>query len=127
MCSLRLIIQPLVENAIKHGMEFMDGEGEITIKTYIKDNDLFIDVIDNGFGMTQENAERILNGTLKTKSKGSGIGLKNVNERIKICFGNNYGLSIFSELDEGTTVRIRMPYILVEEYLKNGDSKYEKK
>lgn len=127
LCSLKLIIQPLVENAIKHGMEFMDGEGEITVKTYIKDNDLFIDVIDNGFGMTQENAEGILSGTLKINGKGSGIGLKNVNERIKICFGNNYGLSIFSELDEGTTVRIHMPCILIEEYLNNGDNKYEKK
>lgn len=116
-----------MENAIKHGMEFMDGEGEITIKTYINQNDLYIDVIDNGFGMTQENAEAILSGNVKLNSKGSGIGLKNVNERIKICFGNSYGLSIFSELDEGTTVRIHMPFILVEDYFNNGDNKYEKK
>lgn len=127
LCSLKLVIQPLVENAIKHGMEFMDGEGEITIKTYINQNDLYIDVIDNGFGMTQENAEVILSGNVKLNSKGSGIGLKNVNERIKICFGNSYGLSIFSELDEGTTVRIHMPFILVEDYFNNGDNKYEKK
>ena len=77
--------------------------------------------------MTQENAEAILSGTVKLNSKGSGIGLKNVNERIKICFGSKYGLSIFSELDEGTTVRIHMPCILVEDYFNNGDSKYEKK
>ena len=127
LCSLKLIIQPLVENAIKHGMEFMDGEGEITIKTYTREKDLFIDVIDNGFGMTQENAEAILSGIPNGKSRGSGIGLKNVNERIKICFGNEYGLSIFSELDEGTNVRIHMPCILVEDYLNGGDSKDEKK
>ena len=127
LCSIKLIIQPLVENAIKHGMEFMDGEGEIAIKAYIKESDLFIDVIDNGFGMTQENAEAILNGTAQVKGKGSGIGLKNVNERIKIYFGDNYGLSIFSELDEGTTVRIHMPYILVDQWVGNGDNKYEKK
>ncbi|MEN8077983.1 sensor histidine kinase [Clostridioides difficile] len=127
LCSIKLIIQPLVENAIKHGMEFMDGEGEVVIKAYIKESDLFIDVIDNGFGMTQENAEAILNGTAQVKGKGSGIGLKNVNERIKIYFGDNYGLSIFSELDEGTTVRIHMPYILVDEWVGNGDNKYEKK
>ena len=127
LCSIKLIIQPLVENAIKHGMEFMDGEGEVVIKAYIKESDLFIDVIDNGFGMTQENAEAILNGTAQVKGKGSGIGLKNVNERIKIYFGDSYGLSIFSELDEGTTVRIHMPYILVDEWIGNGENKYEKK
>ena len=105
--SIKLIIQPIVENAIKHGMEFMDGEGEIYIKSYIKDGDLYIDVTDNGLGMTQEEAESLL--TDERKVKGSGIGLKNVNERIKITFGKEYGLKISSELDEGTIVTIHLP------------------
>ena len=105
--SIKLIIQPIVENAIKHGMEFMDGEGEIYIKSYIKDGDLYIDVSDNGLGMTQEQAESLL--TDERKVKGSGIGLKNVNERIKITFGKEYGLKITSELDEGTVVTIHLP------------------
>lgn len=110
--SIKLIIQPIVENALKHGMEFMDGDGEITIKSYIKDNFLIVDVIDNGLGMTEEQAENILKGKVNSKGNGSGIGLKNVNERIKIYFGEEYGLKIFSELDEGTTVRVYMPAIL---------------
>ena len=105
--SIKLIIQPIVENSIKHGMEFMDGEGEIYIKSYIKYGDLFIEVSDNGLGMTQEEAESLL--TDERNVKGSGIGLKNVNERIKITFGKEYGLSITSELDEGTMVLIHLP------------------
>lgn len=123
LCSIKLVIQPLVENAIKHGMEFMDGEGEITIKSYLKDGDLYIDVSDNGFGMTKETAEAILNGTVQAKGKGSGIGLKNVNERIKICFGEEYGLNIVSELDEGTTITVHMPSININENSAYGGEK----
>lgn len=62
LASIKLVIQPLVENAIKHGMEFMDGDGEIIVKSYIENEELFIDVIDNGLGMPQETAEQILRG-----------------------------------------------------------------
>lgn len=113
LSSIKLVVQPIVENAIKHGMEFMDGEGEVIIKTYIKNSKLYIDVIDNGLGMTQEQAERLL--TEEKEVKGSGIGLKNVNERIKITFGKEYGLEIYSELDEGTIVSISMPCILADD------------
>ena len=82
--SMKLIIQPIVENAIKHGMEFMDGDGEINIKAYVEKDDLIIDVSDNGLGMTEDCVEKILSGEKKSKGNGSGIGLKNVNERIKI-------------------------------------------
>ena len=125
LCSLKLVIQPLVENAIKHGMEFMDGEGEIIIKSYINEGDLFIDVIDNGFGMTQENAEAILNGDIKLNVKGSGIGLKNVNERIKLYFGPTYGLEINSEPDEGTSIKIHIPIIKYDDYERGENKKNE--
>ena len=112
LASIKLVIQPVVENAIKHGMELMDGDGEILIKSYIDNNELYIDVIDNGLGMTQEQVESILMGENKSKnSNGSGLGIKNVNERIKIYFGDKYGIKIFSEPDEGTTVRIHMPCV----------------
>lgn len=115
LCCIKLIIQPLVENAIYHSMEFMDGDGEIIIKLYINDDNLFIEVIDNGLGMTEEEAMNLLKKERKNKSKGSGIGIKNVNDRIKIYFGEKYGVSIYSEPDEGTMIRINMPCIRYDE------------
>lgn len=109
--SIKLIVQPLIENAIYHGMEFMSGEGEILIKAYKNNNELYIDVIDNGLGMLEEVRASLLTNVSKEKRKGSGIGLKNVHERIQLYFGNSYGLEIYSELDEGTTIRIHMPCI----------------
>lgn len=115
LCCIKLIIQPLVENAIYHSMEFMDGDGEIIIKLYINDDNLFIEVIDNGLGMTEDEAMNLLKKERKNKSKGSGIGIKNVNDRIKIYFGEKYGVSIYSEPDEGTMIRINMPCIRYDE------------
>ncbi|OOM74928.1 sensor histidine kinase [Clostridium sp. BL-8] len=109
LASIKLIVQPLIENAIYHGMEFMGGDGEILVKAYIEKNDLFIDVIDNGLGMPQEVADTLLTSESKIEKKSSGIGLKNVNERIQLYFGKRYGLEIYSEPDEGTTIRIHMP------------------
>ena len=89
----------------------MNGDGDITIKAYIKNEDLYIDIIDNGLGMPEEVADNLLvSDNIKNKNKkGSGIGLKNVHERIKLYFGEDYGLEIYSEPDEGTTIRIHMP------------------
>ena len=101
------MLQPLVENAIYHGMEFMDGDGEILLKVWKEEGDLYFSVIDNGLGMTEEQVGNSLTGVSHVDSKrGSGIGVKNVNERIKLYFGEKYGLSIESEPDEGTTVKI---------------------
>ena len=111
LASIKLIIQPLIENAIYHGMEFMGGDGEILVKTYIKEDDLYIDVIDNGLGMLQEVADTLLTNETKIEKKSSGIGLKNVHERIQIYFGKDYGLKVYSEPDEGTTISIHMPCV----------------
>jgi two-component system sensor histidine kinase YesM len=119
--SIKLIIQPLIENAIYHGMEFMGGDGEILVKTYIEKNDLFIDVVDNGLGMLQEVADTLLTSESKSEKKSSGIGLKNVNERIQLYFGREYGLKIYSEPDEGTTIRIHMPCVEYYEPNKKGE------
>ena len=111
LSSIKLIVQPLIENAIYHGMEYMDGDGDITIKAYIKDKDLYIDIIDNGLGMPEEVADSLLiiENNKNNNKKGSGIGLKNVHERIKLYFGEDYGLEIYSEPDEGTIIRIHLP------------------
>ena len=121
--SIKLIIQPLIENAIYHGMEFMGGDGEILVKTYAKGNDLYIDVIDNGLGMLPEVCDTLLTNDSKIERKGSGIGLKNVHERIQLYFGVNYGLEIYSEPDEGTTIRIHMPGIDFYEIQKREEEK----
>lgn len=114
--TIKLIVQPLVENAIYHGMEFMSGDGEIRINAYRDGNDLYIDIIDNGLGMPQEQADALLTEeTTKVRGKGSGIGLKNVKERIQLYFGSEYGLAIYSEPDEGTTARIHLPLKTLEE------------
>lgn len=117
--SLKLMLQPLVENAIYHGMEFMDGDGEIGIKAYKKDGDLYFEVRDNGLGMTKECLERLLDPKSseesKSSSRGSGIGVRNVNERIRLYFGNKYGLLIESEPDEGTVIIIHLPAISYSE------------
>ena len=108
--SLKLMLQPLVENAIYHGMEFMDGDGLITVKAWRKEDELYLSVADNGLGMTEDKVEMILTGkSTSGNGRGSGIGVKNVNERIKLYFGEAYGLTIDSEPDEGTTVIIHLP------------------
>ena len=108
--SLKLMLQPLVENAIYHGMEFMDGDGLIMVKAWQEENELYLSVADNGLGMTEDKVETILTGKSSSgNGRGSGIGVKNVNERIKLYFGEAYGITIDSEPDEGTTVIIHLP------------------
>ena len=121
LASLKLVLQPLVENAIYHGMEFMDGDGEIRIRAWRQDKDLFMSVSDNGLGMTREQVKRLFGDTDHMPSgRGSGIGVKNVHQRIRLYFGNDYGLEIQSEPDEGTTVTAHLPAIPYEEVKKEG-------
>ena len=110
LCN-KITLQPLIENAIYHGLDRMVDEGEIKItlkKAQDGSDDILFAVSDNGVGMTEEQCEKILK---KEKSNSSGIGVKNVNDRLKIYFGDKYGLSIKSELDEGTEVTVRIPRI----------------
>lgn len=112
LSSLKLTLQPLVENAVYHGCEFMDGDGLIIIEAWEEGDALYISVSDNGLGMTEEKVEMVLSGNASSgKGNGSGIGVKNVNERIKLYFGEEYGLKIKSEPDEGTVITIHLPVI----------------
>lgn len=112
LSCLKLVLQPLVENAIYHGMEFMDGDGEIILKVWIEGDDLFFMVKDNGLGMTEDQVAGLFSDQVHvTSKKGSGIGVKNVNERIKLYFGEKYGLIIESEPDEGTVITICLPAV----------------
>lgn len=113
--SLKLMLQPLVENAIYHGMEFMDGDGEIDVKVFKEDDSLYFTITDNGLGMSEDMVEALLSKDFVPSKKGSGIGVKNVNERIKLYFGNEYGLKVESEPDEGTKITIHLPAIVYGE------------
>jgi two-component system sensor histidine kinase YesM len=108
LAVIKLVVQPIVENAIYHSMDFMDGEGEIRVRVRVEGEDLLISVADNGIGMPQELVDRLLVEHFPI-SKGSGVGLKNVNERIKLYAGDRYGVMIESELDVGTTITLHLP------------------
>ncbi|MDO5406946.1 MAG: sensor histidine kinase [Eubacteriales bacterium] len=119
LASLKLMLQPLVENAIYHGMEFMDGDGEILVTAYLENGDLWFTIEDNGLGMTEEQVSSLLTEKAHVASgRGSGIGVKNVNERIHLYFGEEYGLAIESEPDEGTTIRIHLPAVSYKELME---------
>lgn len=109
----KITLQPIIENAIYHGMDRMVDEGMIRIGIHQMDDKIIFTVEDNGVGMTEEQCMEVLQ---KESGDRAGIGIKNVNDRIKIYFGEEYGLAIESELDEGTRVTITMPKITEKEY-----------
>lgn len=110
----KITLQPIIENAIYHGLNRMIDEGFIEIKIFEDGGDVVFTVEDNGVGMTKEQCESILHKEVKGQT--GGIGIKNVNDRVKIYFGEQYGMKIESELDEGTKVSIRMPKLEEDSY-----------
>jgi two-component system sensor histidine kinase YesM len=109
---IKLSLQPLIENAIYHGVKRKRGLGKITIKGYQTEDTIHLEVIDNGNGIESYKLQEILQeieASYQEKKKYLGIGLKSVNERIKIHFGNNFGLTIVSEPGSGTVVSITIP------------------
>ena len=103
----KLMIQPLAENALYHGVKEKRGKSKIIINCEkIKDDEVLITVKDNGIGMTPERLEEIKK-SVDGLSK-EGFGLNAVNDRIKLYFGDEYGISIESEYGEGTTVKVHL-------------------
>ena len=100
----KLLLQPVVENALEHGLDVKE-EGEKTLKLFFVDDgeDVLLAVEDNGLGMEQKQAESLV--TYQTK----GYGLKNVNDRICLLYGEKYKIRIYSHVDEGTRVEMRIP------------------
>jgi len=107
LCN-KITLQPIIENAIYHGLNGLVEVGRIDIGIHQSGDDIILTVRDNGVGMTDEQCVDILH---KETGDRIGIGIKNVNDRIKIYFGSKYGLSITSELDVGTCVKICIPKI----------------
>jgi two-component system, sensor histidine kinase YesM len=125
---LKMSLQPVVENAVKHGIKenLEDGMKDICISAYVESGRIFIEIMDNGAGMTDEELadlnKRITitdeqvkamdfqqKGEYRTKSGGHGIGLKNVNLRIKLFYGAEYGIKVFSEQGLYTKVQLLLP------------------
>ena len=110
---VKIVIQPILENAIYHGIKESEEQGIIRIHAFRKENDIYITVSDNGYGMSEEECAALLQGDEKPidSKHGSGVGLINVHRRLKLRFGEQYGLKIDSEPDVGTTVTIHIPAI----------------
>lgn len=103
---VKIIIQPIVENAIYHGIKNMPGTGKIDIYVERDGGNMVIKVCDDGIGMSEETIKRIFESS---STKSSSVGVRNVDERIKINYGNSYGLKYESELYQGTVVHIILP------------------
>ena len=104
----KITLQPIIENAILHGLDLLVEEGHIDVQVCQEGEDILFCVQDNGVGMSPEQVSAILEQDAQDRT---GIGIKNVNDRLQIYFGKGYGLRIVSELDMGTRVEIRMPKI----------------
>lgn len=109
--TIKIILQPLVENAIYHGIKPMEGNGVIKISGYIEDKSLIFEISDNGVGMSDDIVKSILSNIEKQDSTSSHIGIYNVNRRLKLIFGEQFGLTIKSKLSKGTIIKLKMPII----------------
>ena len=117
---LKMMIQPIVENAVKHGLEPKGNSGIICISGFVQNNVLNISITDDGVGISLERLQSIMN-CLKSNyveeyepSEGYGIGLANVNERIQLFYGKDFGINVISEENVFTRVQMRLPYLIKE-------------
>ena len=110
-CTVKLILQPLLENAINYGVSGMEDSGKIIVTGRMQEDKIILAVCDNGLGMPEEEAVLVLTDSNRVHKHGSGVGLVNVNSRIQIVFGKEYGLLVESEPDEGTRVSICIPAV----------------
>ena len=99
----KLFLQPFVENAIVHGFKNYQDSGKIWISAEEEENDILFYVEDNGCGICEEDLKEVLNKERKS------IGVRNTNKRIRMIYGEKYGVTISSQLEEGTVVTIRLP------------------
>jgi two-component system sensor histidine kinase YesM len=106
----RLLIQPILENAIVHGIEEKLDKGHILVAARREDEDLYIQIMDDGVGMTEETMSHILREDYSMKKSGhTSIGVVNVNRRIQMIYGKDYGLLVQSVLGAGTKITIHIP------------------
>jgi two-component system sensor histidine kinase YesM len=115
---LKLILQPIVENSLAHGLDYCRHGDQIKISAYVEDATIFLSVADNGIGMYPEELEKLLQSlhqglgfTELGKRSKQGIGLKNIQTRIELYYGQGFGLHIESSHLQGTTITVKIPYL----------------
>lgn len=106
---IKTILQPIVENSICHGIEPKESCGIIEIYVERVSDNLILKVVDDGIGIPAEKVDEI-NYKLKNNENMGSVGLKNVNDRIVLAYGKNYGIKIDSHVNAGTTVTLKLPY-----------------
>lgn len=112
----RISIQPLVENALNHGLRNTRGEKEIVVCAQVREGNLWISVQDNGVGMDAAKVNEILEkNDINLVEKGSSIGLNNINARMKMLYGREYGIHVESEVGKGTRIYLKIPRVKMEE------------
>lgn len=115
-CTLRLLIQPVLENAIFHGIEPKEGAGMIRVKGYADGNRVVVEITDDGVGIDlNERPSPLSEEYSSSREESNGIGLRNIEQRIKLHFGDSYGVSLYSAKDWGTRVTIVLPAIRSKE------------
>ncbi|MDD3839854.1 MAG: sensor histidine kinase [Clostridia bacterium] len=117
---IKLTLQPIVENAIYHGIKEKGSKGNIFITAKLRENSIIFKIKDDGIGMKPEELDELIRSVEMTRTK--GFGLSNVNERIKLYFGNQYGISIQSKYGVGTEVTVIIPKIKEGDLDENFDS-----
>lgn len=110
MYIMPLLLQPVVENAILHGLEEKEAGGVLKLELYRQGNELNIDVSDNGCGMEPEELERVRRNMEIREEDSRSIGLYNINQRIRLCYGAEYGVRVYSKPGRGTVVRLILPF-----------------
>lgn len=105
----KLILQPLVENAIYHGIKYKEGKGKVLVEGFRREQELILRITDDGIGMTEEQMSKLFQKR-ETDMRRNSVGVLNVHERIRLYYGKNYGLSFESRTGVGTKVEIHIPY-----------------
>lgn len=107
----KMILQPIVENAFFHGLAEIEEDGVITIRIVPQENNICIEVCDNGAGMDHHTVRSLMEDKHESGSGSRGIGLYNVQRRIQLHFGHPYGIQVKSQVGKGTTFTILLPAI----------------
>ena len=110
---IKLVLQPIIENAIYHGLKYKESKGLLQVKGFMEDGNAVLQVIDNGVGMDEETLSHIYDKH-KVNYHSNGVGVYNVQKRLKLYYGENYGIAYESEKGVGTTATITIPGIQEE-------------
>ncbi len=105
----KLILQPFLENAIKHGLENKIGKGQITVSCDLSENSVIFNIVDDGKGISRNTLEKLKSGAFEGKNETGGYAIKNIQERLSLVYGNNYTLTLNSEIDCGTQLTLILP------------------